>query len=163
MKIKNRNKKGNQWGTGDSTPREDDKKYSQASWQNLLSNVTIPSPAWRHIAVGQDLGARAGAWTVGGVARRLFAAARRVAAWPALASAAATGAGAPIAGAARTIRFHANVGRLSLNTNTDITEESPKVVIHLKLFFQRCRITWHTNEQRRLLLLLTVQSLSLFQ
>lgn len=67
-----------------------------------------------------NLGARArtGAGTPGRVAWRAFAATRGVAARPALASAATTRAGTTVAGAARTIRPHRNVGSLSLKTRT---------------------------------------------
>lgn len=68
-----------------------------------------------------NLGARAGAGTPGRVTRGASAAAWRVAARTALASAsastAATRARATVAGAARAVRLHTNVGRLSLDTN----------------------------------------------
>ena len=68
--------------------------------------------------VKTSLGAGAGARAEAGAARRgtrwAFAAARRVAAWPALAT--ATGSRATVAGAAGAIHLHTNVGRLPLNT-----------------------------------------------
>lgn len=108
-------------------------RRSVVSIQGLLCDVKISSAAPRYttaaVKVGVNLGARAGtgAGTPGRVTRRTSAATGRVAARSALAS--ATTAGATVAGAARTVHLHTNVGRLSLDTQTHTLLKNPIIKV----------------------------------
>lgn len=116
-KEANCNKK---WGNRKHT-RQQCKRVTHEMIRGEYTGVvgwTFSPPARRHTvaSVEENLGAGAGARDWAAWTWRPSAATRGVAAWPALASAstAATRARATVAGAARTFRLHANVGRLSL-------------------------------------------------
>lgn len=87
---------------------------------NCIQIVSVSSSAPRSPAaiikrnLGAGTGTRTGAWTTWRVTGWPLAAARWEAAWPALAT--ATGPGTTVAGAARAVHLHTDIGCLSLNT-----------------------------------------------